>query len=64
MAKKKASKPDDNRRAMVFGVRGSEEWSEWLTELAKHVRATRVGVVDRALNELAQRVDFRPPPER
>lgn len=64
MAKKKTSKPDDGRRAMVVGMRGTDEWSDWLTRLAEHYRTTRVGVIDRALTELAQRGDFELPPKR
>lgn len=61
---KKPGKPKSDRRPMVLGMRGSEEWSEWLTRLADHYRTTRVGVVDRALSELAQRGEFEPPPKR
>ena len=63
MAKEKSPAKED-RRAMVLGMRGKPEWDQWLTRFAKHLRATRVGVIDRALMELAQKVDFELPPER
>lgn len=48
----------------ILSLKGSDEWSEWLTELAKHCRTDRVGILDRAAAELAERVGFRRPPPR
>ena len=48
----------------ILSMKGREEWSEWLTDLAKWCRTDRVGALDRAATELAERVGFRRPPPR
>jgi hypothetical protein len=48
----------------ILSMKGREEWSEWLTELAEWCRTDRVGVIDRAVTELAKSVEFRRPPRR
>lgn len=58
MAKKKKTKP------MVIGMRGSEEWKRWLDEYAEFRRMTVVGLIDRLLEEDAEKRGFRHPPRR
>ena len=61
MAKKKPSKS----KVTVLGIRCSEEWRDWLDQLAEHCRLNKVDVVDIAVVEYAKRVGFEPkPPKR
>ena len=55
--------PESARRFNVH-IRSSEAWRAWLTELAERERTSTTGLIDRALAELARRVDFREPPPR
>ncbi|WP_422930866.1 hypothetical protein [Singulisphaera sp. PoT] len=55
-----ASKP----RETIMSLKGTPEWSTWLAELATKFRTTKVGIIDRALAEFAERNNFQEPPER
>jgi hypothetical protein len=67
MAKKKAvpATPDPAVRKVVFQMKGSEEWKNWLDELAKTLRMPSSAVVDNALVMYAKAQGFtKPAPER
>ncbi len=48
----------------ILSMRGSDEWSEWLSDAAQWARTDRVGFLDRAAAELAEKLGFRRPPPR
>lgn len=56
----KTTKP----RETIMSLKGTAEWSVWLGELATKFRTTKVGIIDRALTEFAERNSFQEPPER
>lgn len=68
MAKKKSAspvvKPKPAPLPNVVSMRGRTEWREWLTGLAEKCRTTPSSTIDRALAELAERVDYPEPPPR
>jgi hypothetical protein len=71
MAKKKKATTDPDvqpqptkPRETILSLKGTTEWSEWLTDFAAKMRTTKAGVIDRALTELAERSNYREPPER
>jgi hypothetical protein len=53
MAKKKSAKPkqapEPGSRRVVFQMKGTEEWKEWLDGLSKRLRMPSSAVVDNAL---------------
>src|SRR3954447_19084816 len=50
--------------AIIFSIRGTPEWREWLRRFAAHQRVTPTALVDQALAEVARRVGFVEPPPR
>jgi hypothetical protein len=60
MAKKRtepASSPKPSQRTLV-SLKGNEQWAAWLRGLSDHVCLPATNVVDMALKEYAQRVEF------
>jgi hypothetical protein len=69
MAKKKAApkgrpKTVDGPRSHVLGIRGREEWKDWLSRFADHCRSDMVDLIDDALEAYAKSKDFETPPKR
>lgn len=65
--KKMAKKKGDPKRPTypVLSMRGSQEWKEWVDELADFLRLRTPDVVDKALVDLATKSGFtKPPPKR
>jgi hypothetical protein len=48
----------------VVALKGTPEWKTWLDEFADHCRLGLAGVIDLALERLAEDKGFRPPPKR
>lgn len=55
-----ASEPDP----IIFSIRGSQAWREWLRQFAAHRRITTTALIDQVLAETAQREGFVAPPPR
>ena len=70
MAKKKpVAKPgrppsDEGPRTHVLGIRGREEWKDWLARFADANRSDMVDLIDDALEAYAKTKGFEPPPKR
>lgn len=67
MAKRKADQPtpEPGVRKVVFQMKGSEEWKDWLDGLAKQLRMPSSAVVDNALVMYAKAQGYdRKAPER
>lgn len=68
MAKKKTPRtktPEPGPRRAVLQMKGTEEWKEWLDDLARHLRMPTSAVVDNALVMYAKAQGFaREAPER
>ena len=70
MAKKKAApkrgrpRADGGPKMHVLGIRGCEEWKEWLSDFAAANRSDMVDLVDDALAAYAKTKGFRTPPKR
>jgi hypothetical protein len=63
MAKKKADAAGSGR-VSVTTLKGSRDWSDWLTRFAEHRRVTVAALIDIALAEEAKRSGFEQPPKR
>jgi hypothetical protein len=70
MAKKK-SVPKRGRpltgkgpRVQVLGIRGRQEWKDWLARFADFYRSDMVDLIDDALEAFAKAKGFEPPPKR
>lgn len=59
-----APPPPASASIPILSLKGSREWSEWFTELAKLSRTTKVGLIDRLTAEHAKEIGFKAPPER
>jgi hypothetical protein len=72
MAKRKSSTPvppdppkaEPGPSVPILSLKGRKEWGDWFTELAQRSRTTKAGLIDRLTAEHADRIGFRPPPER
>lgn len=64
MAKKKATAKSKNVTPSAVLVRGGTQWREWLSDYATKKRTSKVGLIDLALAEMAERDGFRSPPPR
>jgi hypothetical protein len=67
MAKKKAvpkvppSTVEPPRQRTIFALKGSEEFGEWLSRLARHVGLPQTNTVDQALQAYAELRGFKEP---
>ena len=71
MARKKKAAPRRGRpplpegpRLHVLGIRGRDEWKDWLVRFAASRRSDLVDLVDDALEAYARTHGFEPPPKR
>jgi hypothetical protein len=69
MAKKNSApkgrpKSVEGPRTHVLGIRGREEWKEWLSRFADHCRSDMVDLIDDALEAYAKTKEFESPPKR
>ena len=70
MARKKAARSPKNKERQgpgfrTVGLRTSNEYAEWLAELARFDRGTIANLADRAFAAYARAINFpKPPPER
>ncbi len=48
----------------ILSLKGRKVWRDWFTDLAKQSRTSKAGLIDRLTAEHAERIGFRPPPER
>src|SRR5262249_36086356 len=60
----KPSSKDWESKPQAIQVRGSQEWKQWVEDLAAANRQKVAGLVDTALARLARDIGFRIPPER
>ena len=51
-------------RYHVLGIRGREEWKDWLARFADANRGDMVDLIDDALEAYAKLKGFEPPPKR
>jgi hypothetical protein len=49
---------------IIFSIRGTREWREWLSQFAAHQRVTPTVLIDQVLAEAARRAGFAAPPPR
>jgi hypothetical protein len=58
--------PDSLRRPepIIFSIRGSKEWRDWLGRFAAHQRVNPTALIDQVLTEAARRSGFPSPPPR
>jgi hypothetical protein len=56
---KKASEPP--RQRTILALKGSEEFGEWLSELARHVGLPQTNTIDQALQAYAESRGFKKP---
>lgn len=63
MAKPK-KKPPAEKRPTVLSVKGTEEWREWVQEVAAHARTDTAKLLDHLLTEYAKKNGIKPPPPR
>ena len=62
---KKRGRPKANgRNSGVVALKGTPEWKAWLDGFAVHCRLGLAGVIDLALERLADQRDYPPPPKR
>ena len=68
MPEKKQRKPGRPKaggpKGNVVALKGTPEWKAWLDAFADHCRLTLAGVIDLAVERLAEEKGFRPPPKR
>lgn len=63
--KEPEKRPEPSARRNVVSIRGTEEWRDWLMELAAHRRLKAADVIDQALIEYAQKYGYtKPAPPR
>lgn len=56
--------PEPAGAVPILSLKGRVAWRDWFTELAQKSRTTKAGLIDRLTAEHAERIGFRPPPER
>lgn len=63
--KRKVGRPKaGGAKGNVVALKGTPEWKAWLKDFADHCRLGQAGVIDLALERLAEEREFRPPPKR
>lgn len=63
---KKMGRPPIDRPKVpnALSVRGTQEWRDWLAEIAETLRVTPTQLIDMGLAEIAAKHKLKPPPRR
>jgi hypothetical protein len=57
-------KTPEGPRVQVLGIRGREDWKDWLVRFADANRSDMADLIDDALEAYAKIKGFEPPPKR